>query len=138
MATPPVLMQPLLGLVVEHIGENLQPVAVRVEEIDALAHYVIHSPVNLHPVVLQLAVQLLQFIRAALDFQGDVVQAQVVLLQAVGRLAEGEESDVVVLLAKGEEGHVALRVMADHFHPQHLGIEVNGSGNVAAVQYDVL
>src|SRR5262245_18148615 len=110
------------GLGVHHFGEDLQTVAVGVEEVDAVGHAVVSRVVDLGAMLDEPAVELAELRLAALDLEGDVVEAQRAHLSALGGLEEG---NVVVLGTKGQEGG-AVFPKAHDFHTQSLSVKLHG------------
>src|SRR5262249_34308435 len=100
------------GLGVHHFRENLQAVAVWVEEVDAVGHAVVSRVVDLGAMLDEPSVELAELRLATLDLEGDVVEAQRTHLSALGSLEEG---NVVVLGTKGQEGG-AIFSEAHDFH----------------------
>jgi hypothetical protein len=95
---------------------------------------VFSGPVNLRPRFEEPAVELTELFCPALDLHGDVVDAQDTALSSHRGLAQG---DIVMLCAKGQKRHLALRVVRHDLHTQRLSIKRHRGTEIADVQDDV-
>src|SRR5262245_27334255 len=118
------------GLGVHHFGEDLQAVAVRVEEVDAVGHAVVSRVVDLGAMLDEPAVELAEFRLAALDLESNVVEAQRTHLSTLGSLEEG---DVMMLGTKRQEGGTIFPEAHD-FHTQSFGVELHGCLDILHIE----
>src|SRR2546428_4074223 len=99
-------MQELFGVCCgQFLREDLQAVAIRVEEVNALGEHVISGELYLGAVALKPLVELPQLLLPALDLYGCMGQTRAADRLIIGHLDDG---DVVVALSESEKGHMHL------------------------------
>src|SRR6266705_2490583 len=116
------------------LAEDLQTIAIGIEEVDTFREEMISREVHPDTVVLQPLIEFTQLCFPTLDLQRRVAQARTAHRLVIGHLDDG---DVVVLLPKGEEAHLELLIELHQLHAQGLSIELDRRLRVAAAKDDV-
>ena len=94
----------------------------------------VRCKVHLDTVVFESLIEFAQLCFPTLDLQCCVAQARTAHWLVIGHLDDG---DVVVLLPKGEEGHLELLIELHQLHAQVLSVELDRRLRVAAAKNDM-
>src|SRR2546426_1454554 len=118
------------------IGEELHLDPVRIQEVDAAGHAVVHDVVDGGPSLNQPLVGRLQG-PVALHLERKVIQADRSLLCRPGPCGRFEQGEVVVHHAAGQKGPRPIRAIPRHLEPHHIPIEPGGPFDVGDVEDDM-
>jgi len=114
--------------------EDLQTVAVGIEDVDAFGEDMVRRHLHLDPVVLELVIEFAQLGFPTLDLQRRVAQVRTAHWLVLRDLDHG---DIVVPLPTGEEGHLELRIEWHQLHAEVFSVERDRGLRVAAAEDDV-
>src|SRR5713226_8763280 len=118
------------------IGEKLHLDPVRIQEVDAAGHAVVHDVVDGGPSLHQPFVGRLQS-PIAFHLERKVIQADRALLCRPGPRGRFEQGEVVMHHAAGQKGARPVRAIPRHLEPHHIPIEPGGPFDVGDVEDDM-
>src|SRR5262249_37530269 len=116
------------------LTEELQPVAIGIEDVDAFGEDMVRRKVHLDPMVLEPVIECLQFGFPTLNLQRRVAQARTAHRLVIRYLDHG---DIVVPLPKGEEGHLELPIELHQLHAQVFSVELDRGLRIATAEDNV-